>query len=243
MKRKKLSIAALFLSLSMASWSLALQAEDIQGMQVQNQQGKRMGTVEEIVMSPDGQIQEVVVERGGFLGLGGETNRIPWNALSQSPEGNYLVYDESAAAQAGAQQPGAEQLTASQADELMGSTLVGIDGSELGTVHMTHLAEDGESVQYLIIEGRDNRLHPVPAELVQVDEAQQQAISQIDEETFQNSPSFSPEQQPQLGQEQWTREINSYYGLGPEWQDRPSAPEPGQQQQRFPMETEQQRGQ
>ncbi len=228
MKRKKLSIAALFLSMSLASWGFALQAEDIKGMQVQNQQGERMGTVEEIVIAPDGQIQEVVVEKGGFLWMGGETNRIPWNALTQSQDGRFLVYDESAAAQAQIQQPGAEQLTASQADELMGSTLVGKDGKELGTVQMTHLAEDGESVQYLIIEGKDNRLHPVPTELVQVDEAQQQAISQIDEETFQNSPSFSPEQQPQLGQEQWTSEIHSYYGIGPEWQDKPSAPEPSQ---------------
>ncbi len=426
MKRKILSVlAALSLSLSVTSYGFAIQAEEIKGMQVQDQQGQQIGSVEEVLIAPDGQIEAVVVEKGGFLGLGGETNRIPWNELNISQDGNFLVHTQQAQAQAQQQQeqqqpeqqaqaqrqqeqqepaqqaqaqrqqekqepaqqaqaqrqqgqqgqqgqadivvqdpstqvkvdqPEAQvrvdqaepevtvqqpepkvtvtqpppkievqveqpkpevtvqqqkpkvdvkqqqpqvaveqpkpevkvqqqkpevvveeskpqvqveksgqpqvyveeqqqaqvevrregkpqvdvvtsqqqgtgqELSAAQADQLMGRTLVGKNGNELGTVKMKHLAEDGNTVQYLMVQGKDNKLHPVPVELMQVKEGQQKITTQIDQQTFQNSPSFSPGQQPQLDQQQ-SRDIQSHYGISPEWQDKPSASQPGQQPQ------------
>lgn len=259
---KKISIhsgiAACFLTLFLSSGGLAQQAEEIKGKKIQDQQGRQMGAVEDVVVGPDGEIQSVIVEKGGFMGLGGKTNTIPLNALTMANDGNLIYRQSREQAQAsmrqketgtssyhqaqleeqqqaqegqrqghpeiddlttGQQQEASDRMDADKADELMGRKVLGKDGSELGTVQTKHLSEDGESVEYLIVQGDDNKMHPVPVELVKADEANKQITSEIDDEIFQNSPSFSPEQQPQLNQQQWTRDIQNYYGISPAWQN------------------------
>lgn len=265
-------IAACSLGLLLGSGAIAQQqVEDIKGRNIQDQQGKQMGTIEEVLVGPDGKIQSVVVEKGGFLGFGGETNRIPWDALREGQEGNYIYIQGSEQAQAATQQePGAgkqqqqaetqamqdqqevsqatgQQDTAQQdrqdtglaaagmeaakADQLMGRTIVGKNGNELGTVQDKHLAQDGKTVEYLIIKASDDKMHPLPAGLVKPEEGKQKLMADIDQEMFQNSPSFSPEEQPKLGQQQWSRQIQDYYGVAPAWQEPGKQPRQQSEQQ------------
>jgi hypothetical protein len=51
-----------------ARWNLRV--EDVEDMRVDGPDGKRIGEVEEVLEGPDGEIRAVVLEYGGFLGLG-----------------------------------------------------------------------------------------------------------------------------------------------------------------------------
>ncbi|KJS01306.1 MAG: hypothetical protein VR65_09105 [Desulfobulbaceae bacterium BRH_c16a] len=429
---KRSAIAACLLTLLLSSPAVSVQkVEDLKGKQIQNEQGEQLGTIEKVLIGPDGNIQTVVIEKGGFLGLGGETNRIPWNALKEGEGGNFIytsgaeqeqsqasmqqkesgdaqqqqsqapikqdkqgaqqevgqatAKQDQQGAQSGqvsVQQPGAQvqvdqsqphvqveqaepkvsvaqpepqvtvkqpppkvtvhveqpkpevtvqqqkpkvsvqqedpkvsvqqqkpevtvqqqkpkvtvteskpdvqvsksgqpqviveeqkqaqvnvqrqgepqvnvvtgqlegqqqgrqaaQIDAAKAEDLMGHKVVGRNGEQLGIVKKTHLSQDGNTVDYLIVQGSENKMHPVPAELVQVDEAKREITTQIDQQTFDSSPSFSEIEQPQLGQQQWSQEIESHYGISPAWQegqDKPSQrmemeQQPGSQQQMDP---------
>lgn len=268
---KKISIrsilAACFLALCLSFPAVAAQqVEDLKGKQVRDEQGEKLGTVEEVLVGPDGQIETLVVEKGGFLGFGAEKNRIPWNAVKAGEDANELVYmpgaeteqaqtsvqqgeaGEQVAGQQQGLQPGSAKIDAAQAEGLLGRNLVDREGEKLGTVKDTHLSQDGNSVEYLIVKGEENKMHPVPVELVQVDDAKQEVITQIDRQTFESSPSFSENEQPQLGQQQWSQEIESHYGISPAWQEKQETPsrrmemeqQPGTQQQ---METPEQQPQ
>ena len=401
MKRSSIysNIIAVFLSLLVSSGGFAQevqQVEEIKGKMIEDQQGRQLGKVEEVRVGPDGKIESVVVEKGGFFGIGGETNTIPWKSLTMSNDGSLVFNQGSEQAQASSpeaasqqqqsqaqsaqgqqesrqdkgqqataqqgqqgrqdqqgtqqgqivvQQPGAQvqvdqaepkvsvsqpqpkvtvtqpppqvkvqveqpkpevtvqqpqpkvdvqqqkpevvvkeskpqvqveqagqpqvyledqqkaqvevqrqgqpqvdvvtsgqqqgsRMDPAKADQLMGRKIVGKNGQELGTLKEKHLSQDGQSVQYLIVQGEDNKMHPVPAALVNADQKGQQVTAQIDKETFQKSPNFSPEQKPQLDQQQWSRQINSYYGMAPAWQnqEKQGGAQSGQQQTQEPSE-------
>ncbi|KJS01305.1 MAG: hypothetical protein VR65_09100 [Desulfobulbaceae bacterium BRH_c16a] len=236
-------LAACFLALCLSFPAVAAQpVEELKGKQVRDEQGEKLGTVEEVIIGPDGQIETLVVEKGGFLGFGAEENRIPWNAVKTGADANELVYmpgaeteqaqtsvqqgetGEQVAGQQQGLQPGAAKIDAAQAEGLLGRNLVDREGEKLGTVKDAHLSQDGNSVEYLIVKGEENKMHPVPVELVEVDDARQEVTTRIDRQTFDSSPSFSENEQPQLGQQQWSQEITSHYGISPAWQEGQDAP-------------------
>ncbi len=419
MKKVYSIFAALILTLSLNFPVIAAQqVEELKGQQIQNEQGQQVGTIEEVLISPNGEIEAVVVEKGGFLGMGGEQKRIPWNALKEGENPNTLIYsagsetaqttssaqqnetasrtdqqqsqtqltqDQQDTAQATAakqgqqdsqlkdgeiavqdpatkvkvdqpkaqvqvsqkepkvdvaqsqpkvtvRQPAPEvsvqveqpkpevtvqqpkpkvdvqqqkpnvvvkqqkpevnvqqqepevavqesepdvnirksdqdakinfqeqeqgqanvdvqrqgepkvdvnvvtanqkesqsgskaRINASQAEKMMGKNLVGKNGEVLGTVEDIHLSQNGNTVDYLIIQGNENKMHPVPAELVQTDENQQELTAQIDQQTFAGSPTLNEnESLEQLGGQQWSREIESHYGISPAWQEGDSS--------------------
>ena len=70
----------------------AQQIEELTGKEVRNQQGQQIGTIQKVMLNPDGKIEAVTVEQGGFLGLGEEQKKISWNELQQVKDADYLVY-------------------------------------------------------------------------------------------------------------------------------------------------------
>lgn len=388
MKKIYSLFAALILTLSLNLPVIAAQqVEELKGKQIQNEQGEQLGTIEEVLINPNGEIEAVIVEKGGFLGLGSEENRIPWNALRQG-DSNTLVYTSGSepgqttssmqqeetvsrteqqdsqlkdgeiavtqpATKVRVDQPEAQvhvsqeepkidvtqpepkvtvtqpapeitvqveqpkpevtvqqqkpkvdvqqqepdvlvkqekpevnvqqqepevavqeseadvsisksdqdakinfqeqgqanveierqgqpkvdvnvvtmdqkegqsgsmaDLNASKAQNLIGRNLVSQNGEVLGTIEDFHLGQDGNTVHYLIVQGEENRMHPVPVELVQIDENQQELTAQIDQQTFAGSPTFNEnESTEQLGEQRWSREIESHYGISPAWQE------------------------
>src|SRR5512132_2622078 len=59
-----------------------LKASNLIGKRVQSTEGKKLGEVKDLVINPDdGDIQYVVLDFGGFLGLGDKYFAVPWDAL------------------------------------------------------------------------------------------------------------------------------------------------------------------
>ncbi len=111
------------------------------------------------------------------------------------------------------------QFNPSRADSLKGRQVVSANGEQLGTVTNTALSQDKNSIQYIIVQGEQDKLHPIPAELVRVGTDQQELKAEIDKKTFADSPGFDKGEEPQLTQQQWSRDINSHYGVSPAWQE------------------------
>jgi len=399
-------------------------AEELKGKEVQNEQGETLGTIEEVIIGPDGNIEAVVVKKGGFLGMGGEENRIPWNALRQGENQDSYVYsgagaeqpqiteqqnqqetqqerpvaaqqdqepgqertaeqqdqkseqqrdqvaardseadirveqpqaqvqvqqpepqvrvaqpepkvtvkqpppeievqvvqpepevtveqgqpkvdvrqqepevaveqqepkvyiqqekpkvaiqqsdpevqveqsgrpevyveeqqqaqvqvqqqgepqvdvavqqpqeDQQAAGQQQREQPRAAGMDAAGAEQLVGRDLVSSDGERLGSIEDTKLSQDGNTVEFLIVQGDQNEMHPVPAELVQAEEGQQELTVKIDKQTFDSSPSFGPDEEQRLAEQQFSQEIESHYGIAPAWQQEQQGNQPQGRQQ------------
>jgi sporulation protein YlmC with PRC-barrel domain len=58
-------------------WSL----EDLFDADVQDQDGEELGELEDVLISPDGKAQAIVVEAGGFMDVGDTHFRVPWDEV------------------------------------------------------------------------------------------------------------------------------------------------------------------
>jgi sporulation protein YlmC with PRC-barrel domain len=64
-------------------------ASEIKGTKVHNLQNQEIGYVDEVLIEPSaGQVRFVVLNVGGFLGIGGTKVAVPWTAFQLSREGN-----------------------------------------------------------------------------------------------------------------------------------------------------------
>lgn len=59
-----------------------LLANDLIGTEVRNNQDESLGSVSDLVMSENGELQGVVIGVGGFLGIGDRDVAVRWNALN-----------------------------------------------------------------------------------------------------------------------------------------------------------------
>jgi sporulation protein YlmC with PRC-barrel domain len=65
-----------------------LTASEIKGTHVKNLQNQDLGQIEEVLIEPDsGQVRFLILEVGGFLGLGATKVAVPWTAFQLSQEG------------------------------------------------------------------------------------------------------------------------------------------------------------
>ena len=62
----------------------------IVGSKVYNNANDNIGSVEDIILKPDGSMDEVVLSVGGFLGIGDKYVAVPFNALKLSRDGTSL---------------------------------------------------------------------------------------------------------------------------------------------------------
>ncbi|MCK9275084.1 MAG: PRC-barrel domain-containing protein [Syntrophales bacterium] len=95
MKQVMATISAAFLFaalLSMPVWAQQQKIEDLEGKKVQNQQGEEIGEIENVITSPDGKIEAVIIEKGGFLGIGEKQQRIRWGELTMADNQEYLIH-------------------------------------------------------------------------------------------------------------------------------------------------------
>jgi sporulation protein YlmC with PRC-barrel domain len=65
---------------------------EITGTEVRNLQDERLGDIDDVVVT-DGQVEHVVLSRGGFLGLGEDYVVVPWERLSATPGLNMFLLD------------------------------------------------------------------------------------------------------------------------------------------------------
>jgi len=73
-----------------------LKASNLIGKRVQSTEGKKLGDVKDLVINPvEGDIQYVVLDFGGFLGLGDKYFAVPWDALQLTEDQKAVVLDVS----------------------------------------------------------------------------------------------------------------------------------------------------
>ena len=69
--------------------SNAVEAKQIIGMRVKNDQGKDIGEIDQLIVDPaDGKISHVVLGRGGMLGVGEQKVVLPWSDVKIQPDAN-----------------------------------------------------------------------------------------------------------------------------------------------------------
>ena len=81
-----------------ASQGISLRATEIQGMAIRNEEGKELGSVEDVVINVRaGQVKYAALSYGGFLGVGDKLFAVPWHALeyrtTTDGDEQYLMLD------------------------------------------------------------------------------------------------------------------------------------------------------
>jgi sporulation protein YlmC with PRC-barrel domain len=66
-----------------------VRAGKIIGEAVQNDQNQRVGTVDDLILSPESKVTMAIVSVGGFLGMGSKLVAVPWQQLTTA--GDHLV--------------------------------------------------------------------------------------------------------------------------------------------------------
>lgn len=73
-----------------------LKASNLIGAKVQDTEGKKLGDIKDLVIDPlEGDIEYVVLDFGGFLGIGDKYFAVPWEAMRLSDDQKHLVLDVS----------------------------------------------------------------------------------------------------------------------------------------------------
>lgn len=79
-----------------AEWDRIVSVEDVIGTEVRNGADEYLGEVENVVLHPnEGGISHVLVEYGGFLGLGEAARLVPWDMVMATPGLDTLVLNVS----------------------------------------------------------------------------------------------------------------------------------------------------
>lgn len=72
----------------------AIQPRQLEGMDVRNAADEKLGEVEEVALDPvSGRIAYIVIEHGGFLGIGEDRTPVPWRAVTWTPGAEHLLVD------------------------------------------------------------------------------------------------------------------------------------------------------
>ena len=72
----------------------AIQPRELEGMEVRNAADEYLGEIDGVTLDPSsGRIAYVLVEHGGFLGLGGSVTPVPWRAVTWAPGAEALLLD------------------------------------------------------------------------------------------------------------------------------------------------------
>ncbi len=130
-------------------------AEHLLDSEVQDTQGEEIGEVEDLIIGPDGQIQKVVIEAGGFLDIGDTHFAMPWDevvrmgtAVIQVPFDSDNIEDYSVFGDIDDQPAEGRNWRIS---ELMGDYLGLAGGVRYGFVEDVIFSQDGE-IQAVIAE-------------------------------------------------------------------------------------------
>lgn len=71
-----------------------LKASDLIGMKVQGTDGKKLGSIKDLVIDPeDGEVQYAVLDFGGFIGVGDKYFAVPWEALQLDQQNKKIALD------------------------------------------------------------------------------------------------------------------------------------------------------
>lgn len=88
-----------------------LSVDEVTGTEIRNAKDQWLGTIDDVLLDPkSGQISFVIVERGGFLGIGEDHVVVPWKALSATRNLNAFVLNVDEQAMKGAPKVDADRV-------------------------------------------------------------------------------------------------------------------------------------
>lgn len=71
----------------------SMRVSNITGAVVNNLQGERLGTVQDLVVGKEGEVEYMILSHGGLLGVGDRLFAIPWEAVRPGAEANTFMLD------------------------------------------------------------------------------------------------------------------------------------------------------
>jgi sporulation protein YlmC with PRC-barrel domain len=153
-------------------------ASRMMNARIKSPDGQTLGSVHDLVLTPDlNGISYVAVSSGGFLGMGNTLHAVPWSALSESVNGAYTIpvsvaqfkqsrgfrpsswpsSAESGWAIAGeepvyrAPAAGAENVSSRRFTRIRGLKVKDIQGGSAGSIHDLVIAMDSGQIAYTVV--------------------------------------------------------------------------------------------
>ena len=96
------------------------------------------------------------------------------------------------------------------AGEVVGKSLKDQQGEELGKIEALLVGED-ERASYVIVSGEDQKLYPIPTNVVQRGQQQGEFQASISKDQLQQAPSFEQDNWPNITQDEWQQKVHGYY--------------------------------
>ena len=63
----------------------------LRGARIENPAGENIGSIDDLVLSPDAKVTYAILDVGGFLGLGGHLVAVPFDQLQVTDNGDKIV--------------------------------------------------------------------------------------------------------------------------------------------------------
>jgi sporulation protein YlmC with PRC-barrel domain len=120
-----------------------------------------------------------------------------------------ILTAQSFAAQAGEGKMGHKD--AMKVSKLMDKEVQTQAGEELGKVKDVVIDRQGQAA-FLIIEGEQDKLYPIPITAFRHDAQEDKLTTQISKDQLRNAPSFAEGEWPEFGQQDYQSRVYGYYG-------------------------------
>ena len=116
--------------------------------------------------------------------------------------------------------PGPEIMSA---DTLAGNDVVNSAGEDLGEIEHIMLDVPNGRIAYAVLSfggflGMGEKLFAIPWQALKLDVINKCFIQDASVEQLQNAPGFDKGQWPSMADQQWARDIHSYYSSPPYWE-------------------------
>lgn len=108
------------------------------------------------------------------------------------------------------------------ADTLEGDDIVNPVGEKLGALEHVMIDVPTGRVAYAVLSfggflGVGDKLFAIPWCALRIDPPNHRFILGVDKETLKNAPGFDKDHWPSMADEQWAREVHTYYNAHPYW--------------------------
>ena len=108
------------------------------------------------------------------------------------------------------------------ADTLEGDDIVNTAGDKLGELEHIMIDVPSGRVAYAVLSfggflGLGDKLFAIPWLALRIDPPNHRFIFDVDKETLKNAPGFDKDHWPSMADEQWAKELHTYYKANPYW--------------------------
>jgi hypothetical protein len=108
------------------------------------------------------------------------------------------------------------------ADTLEGDDLVNTAGHKLGELEHIMIDVPTGRVAYAVLSfggflGLGDKLFAIPWRALRIDPPNHRFILDVDKEMLEGAPGFDKDHWPSMADEQWAREVHTYYKTTPYW--------------------------